>query len=485
MYTINKVIVQPIVDENSITVLNSFRKELCSSVKFKEQVQEIIKSSNSFVLSLPYIKEMEKKEKTIKKELYTVEDLRRRIVTNSFMKYVDEEKGKEIGYNNFQTFENNEAKKIAKQGIPSQSAVLIVQNITSTLKRKDQLLKRKGLLGNKKEKEQWKKRKIQKGVKTRQKGVNAKNFGLVAVSPLSIFENSLPFLITAKNISLTEGKIKIPSMLGQKKQTLYFKTTNFSKRFEKRYVSDKSTTVRFVYNSLKNRWDIHITLTVRPKVKKSKVLNSKIGIDLNLKKGVFLEAVVEKKNKLLKKEEKLRLSKTIIKKLDFYNKENKQLQQSLDLLKNKGNWDSSLWLKKKKNTDRFLNIRDFELKTKIHSFLINQKGKPKYDLVVLEDLKSKNFYLKGSKRVKYELQKMPFYQIITIIENICLDYNITLKKVKPEFTSQTCHVCNKRHPDWKGLSNGKKKVEEWLCPNCNSLLNRDRNAAINILRKGS
>ena len=45
-------------------------------------------------------------------------------------------------------------------------------------------------------------------------------------------------------------------------------------------------------------------------------------------------------------------------------------------------------------------------------------------------------------------------------------------------SSQICHVCGHR--------DGKKSedIRSWICPNCNSELDRDINAAINILNEG-
>ena len=45
-------------------------------------------------------------------------------------------------------------------------------------------------------------------------------------------------------------------------------------------------------------------------------------------------------------------------------------------------------------------------------------------------------------------------------------------------SSQICHVCGHR--------DGKKSedIRFWICPNCNSELDRDINAAINILNEG-
>ena len=65
-----------------------------------------------------------------------------------------------------------------------------------------------------------------------------------------------------------------------------------------------------------------------------------------------------------------------------------------------------------------------------------------------------------------------------------LDYKLAERGGKlvkiPTFypSSQTCHVCGFQNPIVKNLG-----VRDWVCPQCGESLDRDKNAAINILKK--
>ena len=99
-----------------------------------------------------------------------------------------------------------------------------------------------------------------------------------------------------------------------------------------------------------------------------------------------------------------------------------------------------------------------------------------YDVIVIEDLKTKNL-LKNHCLAK-SITNNSWYLFREMLEYKCKWYGKKLIKVSPNYTSQICSNC--------GYHSGKKPLEirEWTCPQCNTYHDRDINASINILNRG-
>ena len=99
-----------------------------------------------------------------------------------------------------------------------------------------------------------------------------------------------------------------------------------------------------------------------------------------------------------------------------------------------------------------------------------------YDVIVIEDLKTKNL-LKNHCLAK-SITNNSWYLFREMLEYKCKWYGKQLVVVSPNYTSQICSNC--------GYHSGKKPLEirEWTCPQCNTYHDRDINASINILNRG-
>ncbi|MGB3206057.1 MAG: transposase [Crinalium sp.] len=97
-----------------------------------------------------------------------------------------------------------------------------------------------------------------------------------------------------------------------------------------------------------------------------------------------------------------------------------------------------------------------------------------YDFIAVEDLQVKNL-ARNSKLAKSILDAAWSF-FITILEAVAVKCGVHIVKVSPHNTSQNCSGCGVKVP--KTLS-----VRTHCCPKCNLILDRDENAAINILNK--
>ena len=99
-----------------------------------------------------------------------------------------------------------------------------------------------------------------------------------------------------------------------------------------------------------------------------------------------------------------------------------------------------------------------------------------YDVIVIEDLKTKNL-LKNHKLAK-AISNASWYLFRTMLEYKCKWYGKQLMTVDPKNTSRICSNCN--------FNSGEKplQIREWTCSKCHVHHDRDVNAAINILNKG-
>ena len=101
----------------------------------------------------------------------------------------------------------------------------------------------------------------------------------------------------------------------------------------------------------------------------------------------------------------------------------------------------------------------------------------KYDLICMENLNIKGMRKNG--KLSTKLQRIAWGKILRLIKDKCKRHGKALQQVDRFFpSSQICHKCGYQY------TNLKIGQQDWDCPNCPAVHDRDINAAINILNEG-
>ena len=100
------------------------------------------------------------------------------------------------------------------------------------------------------------------------------------------------------------------------------------------------------------------------------------------------------------------------------------------------------------------------------------------DVICIEDLQVKNMI--QNHKLARNIADVSWSEFIRQLQYKADWYGKTIIKVDKWYaSSQICSCCGNQFPITKDLS-----VREWICPNCHTALDRDGNAARNILREG-
>jgi putative transposase len=242
-------------------------------------------------------------------------------------------------------------------------------------------------------------------------------------------------------VKLDNGKLKIPKF---KEPIDLILSRTFTGTIKQCTISKTPTNEYFVSIL------VETTHSVVPKTGKS------IGIDLGIKDFVITSDGYKYKNN--------RYTKTYAKKL-------KENQQHLSR-KTKG---SNRYQKQKlKVATIYKKITNSRLDNlhKVSTELIK-----KYDLIVLEDLNIKGM-IKNHKLSKHiaDASWSKFVKLLTYKAEWNDKKIVKIDRFFP--SSKTCNCCGYIN------QNLKLDMREWTCPSCNSKLDRDLNASINILNEG-
>lgn len=192
-----------------------------------------------------------------------------------------------------------------------------------------------------------------------------------------------------------------------------------------------------------------VSITTDFEVKKERISDNQIGIDLGIKDFVVISNG-EKHNLLIKEDSRLKFL-------------HKRLSK-----KAKGSNKSKVRLKLAKKYEKIENKKqDFQHK-------LSDKLCKENKLIAIEDLNIKgmvkNHYLAKS------ISNQSWYSFITKLEYKSKRYGGKIEKTNRFYpSSKTCSKCGYINEDL-GL-----KDRQWNCPNCRSSLDRDVNASKNIL----
>ena len=100
------------------------------------------------------------------------------------------------------------------------------------------------------------------------------------------------------------------------------------------------------------------------------------------------------------------------------------------------------------------------------------------DVICMEDLQVKNML--QNNKLSRNIADVSWSEFTRQLQYKADWYGKTIIKVDKWYaSSQICSCCGNQFPITKDLS-----VREWICPNCHTALERDGNAARNILREG-
>ena len=218
-------------------------------------------------------------------------------------------------------------------------------------------------------------------------------------------------------------------------------------------------------------WYLSLALEVEDKTKEE-LTNASVGVDLGIKDLAIVSNIDKPFKNINKSKEVKRLNKKL-KRLQ------RQVSRKYDMLK------SETYFKKGEKLTKTQNIIKLENKIKlVHKRIAdirlnyihqttNTIVKTKPCRVVVEDLKVKG--LLKNKHLSKVISEKCFDKFITILEYKCKWNGIEFVKADRFFpSSKMCSCCGTIKKDLK------LKDRTYICPKCNLVIDRDKNASINL-----
>jgi len=209
-----------------------------------------------------------------------------------------------------------------------------------------------------------------------------------------------------------------------------------------------------------DRYFISILFEVPDKPKLNN--NKSVGIDLGVKNFAILSdgEVFENQKYLKSNLKKLRILQRTV---------SRRHKNNVSTEKQSNNWKKAVKQLAKLHEHIAFQRKDFLNK-------VSTEIARNYSTVCVETLDVNKMLMKSNHQLSQLISDCGWSMFITMLEYKC----DTLIKVDKYFaSSQTCSNCGHVESKVKDLS-----VRSWICPNCNTVHNRDINAAKNILREG-
>lgn len=178
---------------------------------------------------------------------------------------------------------------------------------------------------------------------------------------------------------------------------------------------------------------------------------------------------------------RIKVSDSTIKRADEYEQKINEIKSARDLEENIHG--QSKRYQKLNRRQQKLNAKRANLLTNEYRHLVHQVADD-CDTIVVEKLDAYEMRKRGkgsaqSKGINRRLAVLKPYELMTILESLVRKQDKTLIKVDSFWTSKACHNCGYINKD---LKVGQK---EWQCPSCKKTIDRDLNAARNILDWGT
>lgn len=206
--------------------------------------------------------------------------------------------------------------------------------------------------------------------------------------------------------------------------------------------------------SCSNKYYLSVLIDYQPQHKNT--IGSIIGLDLGIKDFIITSDGNRYENKHFYKNEEHKL---------------KRLNRQFSRKVNGSNNKNKMRLKIARLNEKIVNQRNNYIQ-QITTQLVNEN-----QIICIEDLNVggmvKNHHLSKS------IQDCSFSKFVEVLSYKCLNYGRQLVKIDRFYpSSKTCNCC--------GYINKSLKLSdrEWVCPDCGSIIDRDINAAKNILNEG-